>query len=58
MEQEARHMIEAITLMKEDKSNLKVPVWYIWLDRVLALGFYVIMGYVYLSIVLWLISEK
>ena len=58
MIQEARHMIEAITLMKEEKSNLKIPMWYVWLDRVLALGFYVLMGYVYLSLFLWLISAK
>tara|TARA_R110002074_G_scaffold139013_6_gene284466 strand:- start:653 stop:829 length:177 start_codon:yes stop_codon:yes gene_type:complete len=58
MEQEARHMVEAITFMKEEQTNLKVPTWYIWLDRVLALAFYLLMGYVYLSIVLWLISAK
>ena len=51
-------MVEAITFMKEEQTNLKVPTWYIWLDRVLALAFYLLMGYVYLSIVLWLISAK
>ncbi len=51
-----RHMLEAITLLKEETSNNKIPAWYKWLDRALALVVYVFMGYIYISVFLWLIN--
>tara|TARA_R110000772_G_C13169822_1_gene426913 strand:- start:513 stop:689 length:177 start_codon:yes stop_codon:yes gene_type:complete len=56
MQEKARHMLEAITFLKEVKSTNKIPLWYTWLDRVLALAFYLFMGYAYLSLFLWLTS--
>ncbi len=51
-------MIEAITLLRDQQSELKIPVWYKWLDRGLALALYLIMGYAYLSVFLWLSNAK
>tara|TARA_R110002167_G_scaffold78666_3_gene217474 strand:+ start:4169 stop:4345 length:177 start_codon:yes stop_codon:yes gene_type:complete len=58
MKKEARQMIEAITLLRDQQSELKIPVWYKWLDRGLALALYLIMGYAYLSVFLWLSNAK
>lgn len=51
-------MLEAITLLREVKSKKKIPLWYKWLDRVLAFAFYFLMGYVYINCFLWLTNGK
>ena len=51
-------MLEGITLLRAVKSTNKIPAWYKWLDRCLAISFYALMGYVYLNCFLWLISAK
>ena len=47
-------MLEAITLLKEDDEIKGIPTWYKLLDCTLALGFYILMGYIYISIIIWL----
>ena len=58
MDEHSRHILEAITLLKENGKIKGIPKWYRWLDRFLALCLYLAMGYIYITFIIWLRTGK